>query len=191
MPEAHRGSRTELQPKGTYVRKTLITVGIASTALVLSACGGATIEDATPEREEPVAAAGTYGSDPVLDALWDACEGSDDGACEDLYYDSPVDSEYEGFGWDNMAASEIPLPPEEVEATYVLNGTEMTMDEAIGEMVLLVEYMDLTELLCYEDEVLGSEQSFDNFWTGWQTTNDDLTKAETKVLYEGTIAELC
>jgi hypothetical protein len=28
----------------------------------------------------------TYGDDPELDALWDACEGGDDVACDDLYW---------------------------------------------------------------------------------------------------------
>ncbi len=40
----------------------------------------------------------TYGDDATLDALWDACEGGDMQACDDLYFDSPVDSEYEDFG---------------------------------------------------------------------------------------------
>jgi hypothetical protein len=42
--------------------------------------------------------AGTYGSDPDLDALWDACEAGDGGACDDLYFQSEIDSEYEEFG---------------------------------------------------------------------------------------------
>ena len=40
----------------------------------------------------------TYGDDPALDALWDACEGGDMQACDDLYFQSPVGSEYESFG---------------------------------------------------------------------------------------------
>jgi hypothetical protein len=39
----------------------------------------------------------TYGDDPALDALWDACAGGDDAACEELFYSSPVDSGYEAF----------------------------------------------------------------------------------------------
>jgi hypothetical protein len=41
----------------------------------------------------------TYGDDPALDALWDACEGGDPEACDDLYADSPLGSEYEDFGF--------------------------------------------------------------------------------------------
>ena len=33
-----------------------------------------------------------------LDALWDACEEGDGQACDDLYFQSPFDSEYEEFG---------------------------------------------------------------------------------------------
>ena len=40
-----------------------------------------------------------YGDDPALDALWDACEGGDTASCDDLFWDSPLNSEYEDFGW--------------------------------------------------------------------------------------------
>lgn len=40
----------------------------------------------------------TYGDDEHLDALWDACESGDGGACEELYYSAEPGSEYELFG---------------------------------------------------------------------------------------------
>ncbi|MGY6500536.1 MAG: DUF2510 domain-containing protein [Acidimicrobiales bacterium] len=40
----------------------------------------------------------TYGDDPALDALWDACEGGDFDACDDLYFSAPLGSGYETFG---------------------------------------------------------------------------------------------
>lgn len=40
----------------------------------------------------------TYGDDPELDALWDACAAGDEVACDDLYWASPIGSEYEEFG---------------------------------------------------------------------------------------------
>ena len=39
-----------------------------------------------------------YGDDPALDALWDSCEAGDGDACDDLYWEAPLDSEYEEFG---------------------------------------------------------------------------------------------
>jgi hypothetical protein len=39
-----------------------------------------------------------YGDDPELDALWDACEGGDGEACDDLYFQSPIGSRYEDYG---------------------------------------------------------------------------------------------
>ena len=42
--------------------------------------------------------AGTYGSNPQLDALWDACEAGDGAACDDLYFQADIDSGYEDFG---------------------------------------------------------------------------------------------
>jgi len=43
-----------------------------------------------------------YGDDPALDALWDLCEDGDYQACEDLYFDSPLNSEYEAFALSSM-----------------------------------------------------------------------------------------
>jgi hypothetical protein len=39
-----------------------------------------------------------YGDDPELDVLWDACDGGDLGACDDLWFSSPAGSAYEEFG---------------------------------------------------------------------------------------------
>ncbi len=39
-----------------------------------------------------------YGDDPRLDALYDSCANGDMIACDDLYWESPIDSEYETFG---------------------------------------------------------------------------------------------
>lgn len=40
----------------------------------------------------------TYGDNPVLDRLWDACASGDGQACDDLYFDSATGTEYERFG---------------------------------------------------------------------------------------------
>ncbi|MEM9466932.1 MAG: hypothetical protein AAGA90_16285 [Actinomycetota bacterium] len=45
-----------------------------------------------------VVGADTYGDDPGLDAMWDACAAGDLGSCDDLFFASPVDSVYEAFG---------------------------------------------------------------------------------------------
>ncbi len=42
--------------------------------------------------------ANTFGDNPDLDAMWTACEGGSAQACDDLYLQSPVGSEYEAFG---------------------------------------------------------------------------------------------
>jgi hypothetical protein len=41
---------------------------------------------------------GDYGSDPTFDSLYDACAAGDGQACDDLYFSSPIGSEYEAFG---------------------------------------------------------------------------------------------
>lgn len=40
----------------------------------------------------------TYGDDAQLDALWDKCKGGDGEACDELYDESPLGSEYEEYG---------------------------------------------------------------------------------------------
>jgi hypothetical protein len=52
--------------------------------------------DADPDIFDPDAQ--TYGDDPSLDALWDRCEDGSGSACDDLFWQSPIDSEYETFG---------------------------------------------------------------------------------------------
>jgi len=51
-----------------------------------------------PTEEPAVTGGGSYGDDPALDALWDACEGGDMASCDTLYMESPFGSEYEEFG---------------------------------------------------------------------------------------------
>ncbi|NCG38259.1 MAG: hypothetical protein GWP48_12165 [Actinobacteria bacterium] len=41
---------------------------------------------------------GTYGDDPELDKMWDACERGQMQACDDLFFESPIGSDYEAFG---------------------------------------------------------------------------------------------
>jgi hypothetical protein len=53
--------------------------------------------DPGAEGTDPGAAVGTYGSDPALDALWDACAAGSGLACDNLYLESPSGSEYEDF----------------------------------------------------------------------------------------------
>jgi hypothetical protein len=51
------------------------------------------------ELEPPDASGGlVYGDDPELDALFDACDAGDGAACDELYWSSAANSEYETFG---------------------------------------------------------------------------------------------
>lgn len=49
---------------------------------------------ANPDADTPM----TYGDDPVLDRLWDDCEGGDRAACDGLFFAAPAGSDYEAFG---------------------------------------------------------------------------------------------
>jgi hypothetical protein len=61
--------------------------------------GGSDEESNGGSNQEPEAGGPyTYGDDPVLDAQWDSCSTGDFSACDSLYGNSPVGSEYEAFG---------------------------------------------------------------------------------------------
>lgn len=93
--------------------KTLAIVGTVLSALAMigslilafvygnwiwSAVEAATKADVTQEVRQSSEAFGDYGSDPALDALWDACTARDWQACDDLYSQSPAGSTYESYG---------------------------------------------------------------------------------------------
>ena len=72
----------------------------------------------------------TYGDDAELDALWDACEDGNGAACDELFWGSPVDSEYETFGntfGGLFAEDEVPLSCEEE-----IGGEKIITDDDIG-----------------------------------------------------------
>ncbi|MEX1043660.1 MAG: hypothetical protein WD020_03390 [Acidimicrobiia bacterium] len=39
-----------------------------------------------------------YGDDPAFDALWNSCSLGDPAACDDLFFQTPINSAYESFG---------------------------------------------------------------------------------------------
>jgi hypothetical protein len=67
----------------------------------LSRTGGGNTQlggDKDPGSDLGAAEYGDRGSDPSLDILWDDCAAGDMGACDQLYRQAPLDSEYEQFG---------------------------------------------------------------------------------------------
>lgn len=74
---------------------------------------------------------GAYGSDPKLDQIHDACASGDGGACDDLYFQSPIDSEYERFGL--LCGDRFPDPPGScAEALGTGDETEDEADDSAG-----------------------------------------------------------
>lgn len=60
--------------------------------------GGALCESAASGEPGVSGGAETYGDDPALDALWDACAAGDLAACDELYFSAGIGTEYEEFG---------------------------------------------------------------------------------------------
>lgn len=59
------------------------------------------LTDGATSTSAPTVPAGEpdrYGDDAELDALWDACAGGDGPACDTLFEEAPLGSEYERFG---------------------------------------------------------------------------------------------
>jgi len=56
-------------------------------------------------------ALGTYGDDPFLDSLYDQCTEGSARACDALYFEAPVNSEYELFGATCGGRFEVELVP--------------------------------------------------------------------------------
>lgn len=60
-----------------------------------------TTREAPEQTQYTAPTPGAYGSDPRLDGLYDEYAAGDELACEDLYWESPVGSEYETFAEEN------------------------------------------------------------------------------------------
>ena len=61
--------------------------------------GGAPVPEGWEENPATWSSgAQTYGDDPVLDDLWDRCAGGEMGACDELWWMAPAETEYETFG---------------------------------------------------------------------------------------------
>ncbi|WP_225754764.1 hypothetical protein [Actinotalea sp. Marseille-Q4924] len=80
----------------------LVLVGAVGVVLVGLSAFRAAVDVTDPAVDRPGAVwdlgGETYGDDPALDALWDACAAEDWDACDDLYFESGGGTEYERFG---------------------------------------------------------------------------------------------
>lgn len=105
--------QTQWKPQPWYQRNTFVIPAVfLAGALIFGIFDNASeptaspppVEQTTvapePEPEpdpEPPAAEGEYGSDSYFDNLYDDCESGSTSACDTLYWESPIDSEYESF----------------------------------------------------------------------------------------------
>lgn len=73
------------------------TIDVCSTVLGDDSGGVDVLEDG--EVPGPAAGSPPPGTDAELDALWISCDGGSAEACDDLYFESPLGSDYEAFGF--------------------------------------------------------------------------------------------
>jgi len=75
----------------------LAGVSVGSLFLLSALSGG---DSLVPQQDSPseFTPEGSYGSNAYLDSLWDSCSDGDFEACDTLFMDSPVGSEYQDFG---------------------------------------------------------------------------------------------
>ncbi len=100
-----------------------------------------------PEDKEPFA----YGDDEELDGLWDACEAGDEEACDDLYWLSPIGSEYETYALDRV--NELAG----VEAPSAQDLTDMLGAEFFLEQVWAGMNLDERAEICLGVGLFGAE----------------------------------
>ncbi|MFN3867274.1 MAG: DUF4190 domain-containing protein [Demequina sp.] len=94
------------QRKGTWLAVTGIVLGVVGT-IVATAVITWSITAASELFEDGAWTDGdgnvifddsSYGDDPFLDALWEACDSGDDTACDELFLEAPFGSGYADFG---------------------------------------------------------------------------------------------
>jgi hypothetical protein len=132
-------------------------LGAAAFGLALTACGSGTTASepaAVPDSEHAAAESptssdaveGTYGSDARLDMLYDRCGKGDLVACDDLFWEGPLGSEYEAFAVEHGAG---------LADGDVLEYVWSTMDAREQEE------------LCWETEKLGLDAAYEAFAEGF------------------------
>ena len=83
-----------------------------------------------PEPEAEPALPMDFGDDAALDRLWTACAAGDEDACYDLWWDSPVGSEYQRFA------------DEQIEQIEERTGEDP--DDAFAQLLLEMVWGDMT-----------------------------------------------
>lgn len=122
-----------------------------------------TTEAPAPEPEpEPEAAHGTYGSDARLDRLYEDCDEGDLDACDTLFWDSPLDSEYEAFAQERMYGDAGDV---DIDMGDITGNDDMTamMFEIYWDSISAREQEDA----CLAYEILGSDVAYDAFAEGF------------------------
>ncbi|MFC4554638.1 hypothetical protein [Georgenia faecalis] len=99
-PAAQPGEQVQWPPQLSPWRRRISGKAAAVIGLVLAllVLGAIVVAAALAGAADGGSEADRYGDDPELDQLWDACERGDGAACDDLFWQSPWDSEYEEFG---------------------------------------------------------------------------------------------
>jgi hypothetical protein len=142
---------------------------------------------AEDRRSQPEPAAyGTYGSDPALDRLQDRCADGDMSACDTLFTDSPLDSEYEDFGDSCGGRQAIGT------GAWCAEGGPGLSDELVEGIHRLAMEMTWSSMspmeqleLCRGFELLGYDLSYRAWEDGW---GDDVpSQAE----FEAFFTEVC
>jgi hypothetical protein len=108
-PEVTRETRVgDLVAEGYSIEVSNCVTGLAdglgagdSRSELIQACERAEEMLNAPEEvpdDLPFVGPAAYGDDPELDRLWDRCEAGEGVACDDLWNQAPIGSEYERFG---------------------------------------------------------------------------------------------
>lgn len=104
-----------------------------------------TTHEASEQTHYTAPTPGAYGSDPRLDGLYDECAAGDESACEDLYWESPVGSEYEAFAEENA----------DIEDGEISESDQENVDEIQCQLNKATEGMSQEEIDALGEEIVN------------------------------------
>lgn len=200
-----RGRHREPTTRPAWLWPALVALVVFVLLTVLAACSGETAElesaaetesEPTPTEEvepvveeEPEPDEDWMSGDAHLDALYVACDEGEMGACDDLYWESPVGSDHEAFGdtCGGRQAEDTGLDCGDGEASNDWSDAEifeLAMDLQLGTLTAAE-----TVELCDGVDMFGMDVAVAAYRVGFEEEGDWLPEYD--AILSDAIEELC
>lgn len=142
--------------------KNIILITLMAGALAIGGCSQAdsSIPAGSNGSSPAKAEWGEYGSDPVLDHNYDACEDGNKKACRELFFQSPSNSEYETLGinneWPNEEERDEIINPSTAESTVYEEAEGDTSSTELGDDT----YLNALAEDCEDRDAIACEELY-------------------------------